>query len=58
MHVPFLTNVSWKLYCSKFLSVQFSRIDVKDVKVHLLIKKGHRSNKPDRFAQVVQPIQG
>ncbi|KRX79495.1 hypothetical protein T06_12171 [Trichinella sp. T6] len=32
--------------------------DVKDVKVHLLIKKGHRSNKPDRFAQVVQPIQG
>ncbi|KAL1242189.1 Triosephosphate isomerase [Trichinella spiralis] len=26
--------------------------DVKDVKVHLLIKKGHRSNKPDRFAQV------
>ncbi|KFD53700.1 hypothetical protein M514_05405 [Trichuris suis] len=32
--------------------------DVKDVKVHLLIKKGRRKPKSERFAQSTQAIQG
>uniref|UniRef100_A0A5S6Q965 Uncharacterized protein n=1 Tax=Trichuris muris TaxID=70415 RepID=A0A5S6Q965_TRIMR len=32
--------------------------EVKDVKVHLLIKKGHRKPKMERFTQATQAIQG